>query len=43
MDLADVLKDPKLSKLVSHSGPQQILRQPGVPSSEILFIMPQQG
>ncbi len=43
MDLADVLKDPKLSKLISHSGPQQILRQPGVPSPEILFITPQQG
>jgi len=39
MDLADVLKDPKLSKLVSHSGPQQILRQPGVPDPKIMAIL----
>jgi hypothetical protein len=38
MDLADVLKDPKLSKLVSHSGPQQILRQPGVTNSNVVVI-----
>lgn len=37
-DLHDILKDPELSYLASHSGPQPILRQPGVPKPNVIFI-----
>lgn len=39
MDLHDVLKDPELSYLISHTGPQPILRQPGVPEPMTVFIV----
>lgn len=30
-DIADIYRDPVLSKLVSHEGPLELVRQPGVP------------
>lgn len=40
MDLMEVLQDPDLSKLVSHTGVQPVLRQPGVPEPNIIFVVP---
>jgi hypothetical protein len=40
MDILEVLKDPKLAYLASHSGPLKILRQPGVKDPKINFIIP---
>ena len=40
MDLMEVLQDPDLSNLVSHTGPQPVLRQPGVPEPNVIFVVP---
>jgi len=37
-DLQEILKDPELSYLASHSGPQPVLRQASVPAPNVVFI-----
>jgi hypothetical protein len=40
MDLLDMLKDPKLAYLASHSGALKILRQPGVLNDGVSIVVP---
>lgn len=41
-DLHDVLRDPQLAGLASHTGPMSVLRQPGVPEpTNRVFVIPE--
>jgi len=39
-DLVEILKDPELAKLASHTGPLSVFRQPGVPEPNTVFVSP---
>lgn len=40
MDLVEMLKDPELAGLASHTGPLSVFRQPDVPEPNIIFVNP---
>lgn len=40
MDIRDVFKHPEYSYLVNHSGPLSIIRQPNVPETKVITVIP---